>query len=593
MAKKGKGRDGRRPPQRRPVRDAPPGRSRTDEAEAQDLFQDLRSALRSEDPLVLLAMVSSLLVVTDPRPLDVLAPEPEKTPRLDELVESFIGTPYAETTAVLTAIAALVPDEVMAARIGRELAQRQHPLPAWLRGLKQATIESDVWFLTHVLGDGDDYLLGVTLSAGHSLSALVYVDHNLGTVVKDAFVIPEPLAHLTAELASQFIDDDQSLSLVDPATARAVVEEAIDLGSRTYPPLKSDTWPMCRPLIEWMLRKLPAGGVVPDRAEWSERQIAALADDFFASPFATGLDDRDRRGLLESVLWFGTGYGTTDPLRWSSVTVEMLLLDFVPRKVMAEPSYLARLPELLRAFVRYAHDRSGIRDSLTAAALTAIDGHEPEYQQLIRSGRSQGPAGLIASILGAAGDDGVDDTFDPLGGLVLEHLAATVGGSDRLQALDDKPLPDEPFGWVGVPDDTRPIVEQVLERCDRCADELLDAEHRTAMRRFLGRAAVADPALFRRKASPGRGAAAIAWVICRANGTAGGRTGLSVGDLLAHFEVKGSVSQRAEPLLKANGVDPYGFSYSPHLGTPDLLVSAARAELIERRDRWLAEDWDD
>ncbi len=85
---------------------------------------------------------------------------------------------------------ALGTDEVIAARIGRELARRRHPMPDWLTGLDQARVEPDVWFMTHVLGDGDDYLIGVTLPSGHALSALVYVDHNLGTVVKDAFVVP-------------------------------------------------------------------------------------------------------------------------------------------------------------------------------------------------------------------------------------------------------------------------------------------------------------------------------------------------------------------------------------------------------------------
>ena len=73
-------------------------------------------------------------------------------------------------------------------------------MPDWLTGLDQARVEPDVWFLTHVLGDGDDYLIGVTLPSGHALSALVYVDHNLGTVVKDAFVVPEPLEDLALKI---------------------------------------------------------------------------------------------------------------------------------------------------------------------------------------------------------------------------------------------------------------------------------------------------------------------------------------------------------------------------------------------------------
>ena len=157
----------------------------------------------------------------------------------------------------------------------------------------------------------------------------------------------------------------------------------------------------------------------------------------------------------------------------------------------------------------------------------------------------------------------------------------------QLMNLDDHPLPDEPFEWAAIPDDVRPVVREVLDLCDRCAAELLDTEHRTAMRRFLSRAAVADPAIFRRKASPVRGAAAVAWVVCRANDTVGAYwSGLSVQDLLAWFGVKGSVAQRAEPFLRANGVDPHRLYGSMDLETPDLLTSKRRAGIIESRNRW-------
>ncbi|MBA2715965.1 MAG: hypothetical protein H0U51_02740 [Propionibacteriales bacterium] len=260
------------------------------------MFQSLRWALRSGEPLDLLAVVSGFLEVTDPRSRDPLARDEQRLP-LAELVESFVGTPYAETTAALRALGT---DEVLAARIGRELATRRHPMPDWLAGLDQARVEPDVWFMTHVLGDGDDYLIGVTLPSGHALSALVYVDHNLGTVVKDAFVVPEPLEDLAIKMGTLIEDSDQSLTRTDPATARAVVEAAIDSGSRLFPPLTSDSWPVCRPLVEWMVGMLPTGGVAPEWQEWSEEERAAIADAFFASPYGAPLDREDERDLLGS-----------------------------------------------------------------------------------------------------------------------------------------------------------------------------------------------------------------------------------------------------------------------------------------------------
>ena len=584
MGKKRHGR-GHQPQRRRPF----PGPTRPtheDSAQDQELFQTLRRALRCDEPLDLLAVVSGLLEVTDPRSRDPFARD-EQSANLGDLVESFVGTSYAETTAALTAVRALVPDELVKARIGRELERRRHPMPAWLTALTQAQVDPDVWFLTHVLGDGDDYLFGVTLPSGHPLSALVYVDHNLGTVVKDAFAVPVPLEDLALKVGTTIDDPDQSLTRTDPATARAVVEAAIEHGTRLYPPLSSDTWPMCRPLVEWMLRQLPPGGTAPERNEWSEEETAAIAADFFASRFGGPLDHEDERGLLDSVLWFGTGYGTGDPFRWSPVTVEMLLDDWIPRKVVGGPSYLTKLPDVVRAFIRYCHDRQGIRAALTAETLAAVDHHEPEFQRVIRSVRPQGPAALLARMLemqAYAGDD------LGTGEIMLEGLDRTVGGRMQLQDLDDTPLADEPFEWAGIPEDVRPVVREVLDACDRCAEALLDVEHRTAMRRFLSRAAAADPAAFRRKASPARGAAAVAWVICRANDTVGAYwSGLTVQELLAWFGVKGSVSQRAEPLLRANGVDPHRLYGSMDLGAPDLLTSQRRAGIIAARDRWLDE----
>ena len=425
MAKNKHGRG--RSPQRRRPNPRPVRVPHEENAEDQQLFQGLRQALRSDGPIELLAMMSGFVAVTDPRARDPFARDVQ-APDLGDLVESFVGTSYADTTAALMVIRALVTDELMQARISRELAQRRHPMPDWLSGLDRSQIEPEVWFLTHVLGDGDDYLIGVRLPSGHSLSFLVYVDHNLGTVVKDAFVVPEPLEDFALTVGTTLDDPDQSLTRTDPATARAVIEAAIEQGSRFYPPLSSDSWPMCRPLVEWVLRQLPSGAVAPERKEWSEEETAAIATDFFASRFGAAVDYEDERSLLETVLWFGTDYATGDPFRWSPVTVELLLEDWFPRKVVADPAYLAKLPDLVRAFIRYGHDRLGIRAALTAETLAAVDHYEPDYQRAIRTVRPQGPAALMARLF--EGEDVEDDLST--GDILLEGLDRKVGGRMQL-----------------------------------------------------------------------------------------------------------------------------------------------------------------
>ncbi len=581
MPKKKHGRGGGRQPQRRPLHSVPPRPGHR--AENQQLFQTLRTALRSGEPLGFLSVVSAFLEITDPRSRDPFARDAGR-PALHDLVDSFVGTSHAETTAALTAISALIPDEVLAARINRELETRRHPVPDWLRRLGEARLVPEVWFMTHVLGDGDDYLLGVTLPSGEPLSALVYVDHNLGTVVKDAFLVPEPLEDLAIKMGTLIDDPDQSLTRTDPATARAVMEAAMESGSMLYPPLTSESWPMCRPLVEWMVRMLPSGGVAPEPEEWSPEQTAAVVDEFFLSSFGAPMDAEDERSLLESVVWFSTGYVSGDPWRWSPVTVEILLADWFPRKVIAQPAFLAKLPRLLRAYVRYCHDRNGVRRELTDETLAAVDRYEPQYLQLIHSDRQQSMAGLAEAIRESERVQHLSDEE-----IQLEYIADEVGGVGALMALDADPLPDEEFAWTGIPEAIHSAVSAIQHQCDTCAVAILDVEHRTAMRRFVARAARNDPTLFRRKGSPVRGAAAVAWVICTANRTIGSRRSPMTGkDLLAQFGLTGSVSDRAESLIRAAGIDLNLTFGALRVGDPGLLVSRRRRELVDDRDRTLA-----
>lgn len=320
---------------------AAPPEPATESAEDQALIQELRRALRSDEPLDLLGLVSSLLAVTDPRSQNPFDEDGSRV-GLTELIDSFIGTSYAETTAALAVMRQLLTDEAMKDRIGRELISRKHPMPYWLRTLEQVRVDPDVRVMTHVLGDGDDYLFAGALPSGESLTALVYVDHNMGTVVKDAFLVPATLDELAEKATSAMTDADQSIDAIDPATARAIIEQAIEDSARTYPPLESESWPQCRALVEWLLGHLPAGGSAPEPEEWSDQQLATLTEDFFSSPFGSPLDRPDERDLLETLMWFSTGYSPGGPLRWSQVKVEIVLADWFPRKVIADASVLVR-----------------------------------------------------------------------------------------------------------------------------------------------------------------------------------------------------------------------------------------------------------
>lgn len=534
----------------------------------------------------LLATVSAFLNITDPRMRSPFAQEEEPQTTLESLLDSFVGVDYAETTAALTVLQHLVPDELLAARIGRVLKGRRQPVPAWLEQLGSAEV-TRVVELTHILGDGDDYFVEVSFPTGEALTALVYVDHNMGGIVKDAFVIPEPVATVQQVFLEKIDDPDATFAAVDPAEARATVEQAIDWGARTLPQPETDTWPGARPLVEWMVGMLPPGGEPRTPREWTEEEREALRADFFASSYGKPVDGGDARGLVEDFIWYGSGYGSGDPLRWSSVRVELLLVDWIPRKIVADVGYLAKAPDLLRRFIRFCHDRVALRPALTDEVLAAVGEWEPEYQRLIRTERLQGAAALAHLALEASEAGEYDDEDDrTIAEIMLDGLDHAVGGRRTLMDLDTSPLPEEPFEWAGIPDDIHDRVRDVLELCDRCADELFDIEHKTAFRRFLGRAAAADPAIFRRKGAANRAAAAICWAVGRANESVG-TPDLQSQELEAWFGVKGAAAQRAEVFLRANGVDPHGRYTGVQLATPDLLTSSRRSTIAALRDQYL------
>jgi hypothetical protein len=578
------------PKGRRPARRT--ARARQHTSAEPDLLADVRRALADRHPLSLLSLVSTLLCVTDSRRNHPFArPDAPDLVALtrEELVLTFLDAPAPETSALLAVIAEMAgDDDVLRARIRRELTARPKVEPAWLAQLSETSTYRAVR-MSHVLGDGDNVMLGARLPGGHELTCLVYIDHNFGTLVKDAFVVPEAIASMVAKFKRVTKDPDTRWYDISLADARAWVDAAIELAAITFPPLETETWPACRALVEWITRGLPEGGTGYQRPQWDSSELARLADRFFASPYGARLDDPDHRGLLESLLWYGTDYGPGDPLRWSPVKMEILLDDWIPRKIVAPAEYLAKAPDLLRAFIRFAHAEVELRSDLTDGTLATIDDWEPRYQQTIRSPRLQGPAALLAA-LGVDTEDTEDMADMPVPEnfetSMLDWLAWDVGDRTQLDRLDDTPLPDEPFRWDDIPDDVTARVHEVLALTDRCCEEMLDVEYRTACRRVLARVASREPEVFRRKGRAETAAAALVWAVGKANDLFEHRAGgMQVRDLVSHFGLgQGSVSQRAATMLRAGGF--HDDTYNVRLGSPDYLVAARRRRIIKIRNRY-------
>lgn len=229
-----------------------------------DLVVDVRHLLRVGGPLDLLATVSSMLSIVDPRtvyPYDHLRPPTGSRGAADELeldtiVQSFLEVDVPESSALLAALAQLAPDPSVRARARAEVVRRGDALPPWVTGLAHARPYRAV-LVSHVRGMADNVILGVRLPPRHEITVSVYIDHDEGTVVTDCVALPAQLTDVVVTLQSVIAELGTWFDDIDLVDARDRITRAVDNGAAAYPPAETEDWPLFRPLVEWVVRLVP------------------------------------------------------------------------------------------------------------------------------------------------------------------------------------------------------------------------------------------------------------------------------------------------------------------------------------------------
>ncbi|MET0726929.1 MAG: DUF6398 domain-containing protein [Acidimicrobiales bacterium] len=535
-----------------PLTPAPPREGNTDS----ELTRLVGRALAASGPLDLLTLVSSILWASHP------ASAPTELLRLDELVEMWSDVDDRTTSALLATVAEMASDPALRKAAGAEVVHRDHRLPAWVNCLAQATVTRAVE-VSHVLGDGEAFLIELRVPGASAITVDVYVDHNLGTVVKDAFVAPEAIDRLLVSMADLLDDPHTTVAEVDLNSVRAKIDGALARPLSAGSPFShdGDSWPQSRPLVEWVLRLLPSGGTGYVSHRWTVSDQQALSAAFFASPYGRALRDARRQMILQRLLDHIIEGLRGDPMRWSPVTVELVMVG-----ELDHPDLDAELlPDLLRAFVGYCHAERHIPVELTEATIDSVERWVPELRQAITDFHAwDGPS-----------------SFEER---QLEDLAHEVGSETALHRLDAAPLPDEPFVWDEVPTDIRERVAAVLEIIDATCESLFDVEVRTAARRLVARVVAGDPTAFARRGRDETAAAALLWIVATAS-DAFAEHGIFVKDFMAHLGLVGrSPAQRADNFLRAARIDTHRYPRLA-LGDPSLLTAARRRWIISRRDR--------
>jgi len=353
-------------------RDERRARKRNVNGPADTVFRDaIRGALAGGHPLSLLSLASMVIHVAKPKPPILVKSGRCDTNYLHPVLDGLIGVRNRETTVLLAVIAELlVDDPAPQLRCRNELAERGEYLPRWITALPQVEVYRAVR-RTNVFGDVDELVIGMRLEGGHELTIAVQIDHNMLSSVADAGVVPEPIDEALARVAES--SSDTKVVETRLADARVWIEDA--LSKPTLAP-ESDTWPLYRALVQWLVGRLPEGGEHQPPAVESESN-EQLCDRFFATPSAAPFTDSSHRELLLELFETGTG----DPLRWSTARVRSAIgsARYVEDRVPLDVALDA--PDLLRAFIPYAHAQSGIRDELTSRTLAMVDALRSSYKR--------------------------------------------------------------------------------------------------------------------------------------------------------------------------------------------------------------------
>lgn len=351
-------------------RDARRAKKRNVEGSTDTTLRDaIRRALAGH-PVELLTVASMAINVAKPKSLISVNSRCDPS-RLDGILTGLIGVRDRATTALLAVIAELLIDEpVLQLRCRRELTERGEHLPRWITALPRVDVYRAV-HRTNVFRDVDELVIGMRLDGGHELTVAVQIDHNMLSSVADAGVIPDPIDEALARVAESSSDTD--VFEMSPADVRVWIEDALDKPTLTP---KTDTWPLYRALVQWVVGRLPEGGEHRTSAgDWESDK--ELCDRFFATSSGAPFTDSSHRELLLELFETGTG----DPLRWSAARVERelggtpYLDDQIPLEVALDA------PDLLRAFIPYAHAQSGIRDELTTQTLAMVDALRSGYKR--------------------------------------------------------------------------------------------------------------------------------------------------------------------------------------------------------------------
>ncbi|TCC54127.1 hypothetical protein E0H75_05715 [Kribbella capetownensis] len=265
---------------------------------------------------------------------------------------------------------------------GRLPLQRAHlsrlrteaEVPEWVTRIAGFRLTSAI-VSEDISGDGLSVVLDYD-DDHHPHTVVVFIDNNIGAIVKDVFVGPPVDRVLEAYQRGGRV----TIRSVRPPTAAGIILQALGETNDYDDPPVSEDFEFFSALLVNRLTQLPERPIRPPvRPLLSPRQRDQLVDDFLGSPYGAGLSG-DAADIVRLWIDHAVDHTVGGPLRVSAVLVELFLAHWLPRKVLADSTYFEAVPVVVKAWLGFAGDRTQLALDAIDEAVDAVDVWTPALE---------------------------------------------------------------------------------------------------------------------------------------------------------------------------------------------------------------------
>jgi len=309
-----------------------------------------------------------------------------------------------------------------------------HVVPNWAERLGRVELV-ECLHVTEILRDQDLWVMrfryiGDEPPINHVLTASI--DRNRGGIVRDITLGWPETADLlfAAWLSAPASDPRVSVAAGDPAKAATDLATALARTDVTVgADVTQDAFGLL-PLLRSRLRALPPLDLSGPELAWRTTEdgadaealaaefAAELAAEFPGAPPGGRLPEGVDAGRLAQLFLDSTGFADA-LLRWSPIRVEIVLLEWLPRRAVLSPAEIEAAPDVLRAFVRWALQRQDVPADAIEETVAAVGRWESDFKA---SMADESTFGSSKRSLLQMQRDGVDiDDRDAVGRWIDEH----------------------------------------------------------------------------------------------------------------------------------------------------------------------------